>query len=91
MREKIHGQVSSLSQSVISQLGGVAVELSVEELGSLYLTDRRSIAAMGTVSAWSNRQVSTRLSNVKCGQRQKCNSTYVSYLIKGISGRQAGS
>lgn len=66
---KINGPVSSFSQSVISQLGGVAVELSVQELSSLHLTDRRSIAAMGAVSAWSNRQVSSRLSNVECGQR----------------------
>lgn len=71
MREKIYGPVSSFSQSVISQLGGVAVELSVEELGSLRLTDRRSIAAMGAVSTWSNRQVGTRLSNVKYSQRRK--------------------
>lgn len=57
---KIHGTVSSFSQSVISQLGGVALELSVEELSSLQLSERRSIAAMGAVSAWSNRQVSHR-------------------------------
>lgn len=55
---KTYGAVSSFSQSVISQLGGVALDLSVEELSSLRLTERRSIAAMGAVSAWSNRQVS---------------------------------
>lgn len=55
---KIYGAVSSFSQSVITQLGGVALDLSVEELSSLRLAERRSIAAMGAVSAWSNRQVS---------------------------------
>lgn len=61
---KIYGTVSSFSQSVISQLGGVALELSVEELSSLRLSERRSIAAMGAVSAWSKRQVSHRFTIV---------------------------
>lgn len=58
MCEKIYGPASSFSQSAISQLGEVAVELSAEELSSLFLTERRSIAAMGAVSSWSSRQVS---------------------------------
>lgn len=58
MCEKIYGPASSFSQSVISQLGAVAAELSAEELSGLRLTQRRSIAAMGAVSSWSSRQVS---------------------------------
>ncbi|XP_039991870.1 stereocilin isoform X3 [Xiphias gladius] len=54
---KIYGPVSSFSQSVIPQLGGLAIELTVEELSSLRLTERRCISALGAVSAWSNRQV----------------------------------
>lgn len=54
---KIYGPVSSFSQSLIAQLGGVAVEMSMEELSSLRLTERRSIAGMGAISTWSQRQV----------------------------------
>lgn len=54
---KMHGPVSTFSQSLISQLGGIATELSPEELSSLQFTERRSIAAMGAVSTWNNRQV----------------------------------
>lgn len=54
---KMHGPVSSFSQSVITQLGELAIEMSPEELSTLRLTERRSIAAMGAVSAWSDRQV----------------------------------
>lgn len=54
---KIHGPVSTFSQSLIAQLGGVAVEMSMEELGSLRLMERRSIAAVGAISSWSQRQV----------------------------------
>lgn len=57
MCEKIYGPALSFSQSVISQLGAVAVELSAEDLSSLRLTERRSIAAMGAVSSWSSQQV----------------------------------
>lgn len=54
---KIHGAVPSFSQSVISQLGGLAMGLSPEELSGLRLAERSSIAALGAVRAWSNRQV----------------------------------
>uniref|UniRef100_A0A8P4GLL4 Stereocilin 1 n=1 Tax=Dicentrarchus labrax TaxID=13489 RepID=A0A8P4GLL4_DICLA len=62
--KQIYGPVSSFSQSVISQLGRIAIELSVEELSSLQLTERKSIAAMGTVSAWSNRQLAALFTTV---------------------------
>lgn len=58
---KIYGPVSSFSQSLIAQLGVVAVEMSMEELSSLGLTERRSIAAMGAISTWNQRQVPHRL------------------------------
>lgn len=57
---QIYGPVSSFSQSLIAQLGGVAVEMSMEELSSLRLTERRSIAALGAISTWSQRQVPRR-------------------------------
>ncbi|XP_034535474.1 uncharacterized protein strc1 [Notolabrus celidotus] len=55
--KQIYGPVSTFSQSVIAQLGGTATELSMEELSSLRLTERRSIAAMGALSTWNNRQL----------------------------------
>lgn len=54
---KIYGPVPSFSQSLIAQLGGVAVEMSMEELSGLRLIERRSIAAVGAISTWSQRQV----------------------------------
>ncbi|KAL7406469.1 hypothetical protein ABVT39_019936 [Epinephelus coioides] len=62
--KQIYGPVSTFSQSVISQLGGIAVELLPEELSSLRLTERRSIAALGAVSTWSNRQLSALFTTV---------------------------
>lgn len=66
------GPVSSLSQSVISQLGVMALELTVDELSSLRLAERRSIAAMGALSAWSNRQVGAWLKqmSIYCAAQQ---------------------
>ncbi|XP_054900737.1 stereocilin [Poeciliopsis prolifica] len=55
--KKIYGPVSSFSQSVIAQLGGIAVELSPEELGTLRLTERRSISALGALNTWNKRQL----------------------------------
>lgn len=62
---KIYRTVSSFSQSVISQLGGIAIEMSLEELSNLRLTERRSIAALGAVSTWSNRQVTDLTANLQ--------------------------
>lgn len=56
---KIYGPVSSFSQAVISQLGVIATQLSLDELNAIRLTERRSIAALGRVSDWNSRQVST--------------------------------
>ncbi|XP_042343560.1 stereocilin [Plectropomus leopardus] len=69
--KKIYGPVSSFSQSLITQLGGIAVELSVEELSSLRLTERRSIAALGAVGTWSNRQLSALFNGVLNSTKQQ--------------------
>ncbi|XP_073319943.1 uncharacterized protein strc1 [Pagrus major] len=62
--KQIYGPVSSFSQSLISQLGGIATELSLEELSRLRLTERRSVAALGTVGAWSNRQLAALFTTI---------------------------
>ncbi|XP_014887214.1 stereocilin [Poecilia latipinna] len=55
--KKMYGPASSFSQSVIAQLGGIAVELSPEELSTLRLTERRSISALGALNTWNKRQL----------------------------------
>ncbi|KAK9542838.1 hypothetical protein VZT92_000666 [Zoarces viviparus] len=87
--KQIYGPVSSFSQSVISQLGGIAIELSPEELSSLRLTERSSIAALGAVRAWSNRQLSalftTVLNSTEQSPSQLDSSTLVAmgYIVCG--------
>ncbi|XP_034047632.1 stereocilin-like [Thalassophryne amazonica] len=55
--KEIYGPVSSLSQFVISQLGGLAVLLTAEELSRLQLYQLSSIAALGSISTWNNSQL----------------------------------
>ncbi|PWA18871.1 hypothetical protein CCH79_00005065 [Gambusia affinis] len=55
--KRIYGRASSFSQSVIAQLGEIAVELSPEELSTLRLTERRSISALGALKTWNKRQL----------------------------------
>lgn len=62
---KMYGPVSSLSPSVVAQLGVIATELTPEELNVLQLTERRSIAAMGAVKSWSSKQVASLFIVVK--------------------------
>ncbi|XP_069030573.1 uncharacterized protein strc1 [Embiotoca jacksoni] len=87
--KKVYGPISSFSQSVISQLGGIATEMSPEELSSLRLTERRSIAAMGATSAWNTRQLaalfSTVLNSTKQSSSQLDSSTLVAlgYIVCG--------
>ncbi|KAM4593988.1 stereocilin [Odontesthes bonariensis] len=87
--KEIYGPVSSFSQSVISQLGGIATELPPAELSALRLTERRSIGAMGAVSAWSNRQLAalftTVLNSTKQSPSQLDSSTLVAlgYIVCG--------
>ncbi|XP_029281623.1 stereocilin [Cottoperca gobio] len=87
--KQMYGPVSSFSQSLISQLGGLAIELTLDELSSLRLTERRSMAALGAVSAWSNRQLSalftTVLNSTKQSPSQLDSSTFVAmgYIVCG--------
>ncbi|XP_034437301.1 stereocilin isoform X1 [Hippoglossus hippoglossus] len=62
--KQMYGPVSSFSPSVISQLGGLALELTLDELSSLRLIEQRSIAALGAVSDWSNRQLAALFTTV---------------------------
>ncbi|XP_047436000.1 uncharacterized protein strc1 [Mugil cephalus] len=87
--KKMYGPVSTFSQSLISQLGGIATELTPEELSSLRFTERRSIAAMGAVSTWNNRQLAalftTMLNTTKQSPSQLDSSTLVAmgYIVCG--------
>uniref|UniRef100_A0A3P8UST0 Stereocilin LRR domain-containing protein n=1 Tax=Cynoglossus semilaevis TaxID=244447 RepID=A0A3P8UST0_CYNSE len=62
--KKIFGPVFSFSQPVISQLGALAKEMTEEELSSLHLVERRSIAALGAVQGWSQKQLAVLSSRV---------------------------
>nr|XP_019935608.1 PREDICTED: stereocilin-like isoform X1 [Paralichthys olivaceus] len=68
--KQMYGPVSSFSQPLISQLGGLALKLTVDELSSLRLTERRSIAALGAVSDWSNRQLAALFTTVLNSTKQ---------------------
>ncbi len=48
---------SSFNSSVISQLGRITTQLSLEELASLRLSEIQSISAMGALNTWTSRQV----------------------------------
>ncbi|KAM7406055.1 hypothetical protein PAMP_000459 [Pampus punctatissimus] len=79
--KRMYGPVSSFSQSVISQLGGLAVELSLEELNALRLTDRRSITSMGAVSTWNNRQLAALFNAVLNSTKQSPSQLDSSTLV----------
>ncbi|KAM3624737.1 uncharacterized protein V6R79_000765 [Siganus canaliculatus] len=87
--KQLYGAASSFSQSVITQLGGVAVEMSMEELSSLRPTERRSIASIGAISTWNNRQLAalftTVLNSTKQNPSQLDSSTLVAlgYVVCG--------
>ncbi|XP_068165975.1 stereocilin [Antennarius striatus] len=79
--KEIYGTVSSFSQSVIAQLGGIALAMSAEELRSLRLTKRRSIAAMGAVSEWSKSQLEALFSAVLNSTKQSPSQLDSSILV----------
>ncbi|CAJ1049754.1 uncharacterized protein strc1 [Xyrichtys novacula] len=87
--KQMYGPVSSFSQSLIAQLGGIATEISTEELSSLRLTELKSIAALGAVSTWNNRQLAvlfvTILNSTKQSPSQLDSSTFVAmgYIVCG--------
>ncbi|XP_060923638.1 uncharacterized protein strc1 [Limanda limanda] len=92
--KQMYGPVSSFSPSVISQLGGLALELTVDELSSLRLIEQRSIAALGAVSGWSNRQLAalftTVLNSTKRTPSQLDSSTLVAmgHIVCGAKDTQ---
>ncbi|XP_054628005.1 stereocilin [Dunckerocampus dactyliophorus] len=79
--KQLYGPFSSFSQSVISQLGRLALEMSPEDLSKLRLTERRSIAAMGAIGEWSTRQLAAlfaaTLNSTKLNPSQLDSSTLV--------------
>nr|XP_057933845.1 stereocilin [Doryrhamphus excisus] len=87
--KQLYGPVSSFSQSLISQLGRLALEMPPEELSRLRLTERRSIASMGAVGEWNTRQLSalfaTMLNSTKLNPSQLDSSTLVAvgYAVCG--------
>ncbi|XP_030613446.1 stereocilin [Archocentrus centrarchus] len=95
--KQTYGPISSFSQSVISQLGAIATQLSLDELNALQLTERRSIAAMGAVSDWSSRQLaalfSTVLNSTKQSPSQLDSSTLVAmgYIVCGAKATEMRS
>ncbi|CAB1435802.1 unnamed protein product [Pleuronectes platessa] len=92
--KQMYGPVSSFSPSVISQLGGLALELTVDELSRLRLIEQRSIAALGAVSGWSNRQLAalftTVLNSTKRTPSQLDSSTLVAmgHIVCGAKDTQ---
>ncbi|XP_041845461.1 stereocilin isoform X2 [Melanotaenia boesemani] len=79
--KKIYGPVASFSQPVITQLGEIATELSPEELSILRLTERRSIGAMGAVSAWNSRQLGALFTTVLNSTKQSPSQLDSSILV----------
>ncbi|XP_051558415.1 stereocilin-like [Myxocyprinus asiaticus] len=68
--KEVYGLPSSFTPSVISQLGRIATQLSVEELASLRLSDIQSISAMGAINMWTSRQLKTIFSTVMNSTRK---------------------
>ncbi|XP_034733689.1 stereocilin isoform X2 [Etheostoma cragini] len=79
--KQIYGPASSFSRSVIAQLGGIALELSLGELSSLRLTERSSIAALGAVRTWNNIQLSALFTNVLNSTKQSPSQLDSSMLV----------
>ncbi|KAK2920129.1 hypothetical protein Q8A73_002333 [Channa argus] len=79
--KQMYGPVSSFSQSLIAQMGMIAVDLTVDELSSLRLTERRSIAAMGAISAWTNRQLAALFTTVLNSTKQSPSQLDSSTLV----------
>ncbi|XP_051800904.1 stereocilin-like [Acanthochromis polyacanthus] len=79
--KEMYGPVSSFSQSLIFQLGVIVTKMSLEELGALRLTERRSIATMGAVSSWNERQLALLFSNVLNSSRKSPSQLDSSTLV----------
>ncbi|XP_062327175.1 stereocilin isoform X2 [Osmerus eperlanus] len=88
---QVYGAVASFPPSVVSRLGRLALQLTVEELGTLRLSELSSVAALGAISTWSTRQLpalfSALLNSTKLSPSQLDSSTLVAigHIICGIS------
>ncbi|KAG9352075.1 hypothetical protein JZ751_020488, partial [Albula glossodonta] len=87
----IYGPASAFSPSVISQLGYMASLLTEAELKVLKLTEVSAVAALGSISTWTNRQLSVLflsvLNSTKRNPSQLESSTLVAlgHIICGIT------
>ncbi|KAJ7986014.1 hypothetical protein DPEC_G00346430 [Dallia pectoralis] len=79
--KEVFGPARSFTPSVITQLGQIASQLSVDELSVVGLSDLRTIASLGAVSTWNSRQLavlaSSVLNSTKLGPSQLGSSTLV--------------
>ncbi|KTG41981.1 hypothetical protein cypCar_00006956 [Cyprinus carpio] len=88
--KEVYGIPSSFNSSVISQLGCIATQLSLEELGSLRLSEIQSVSAMGALNTWTSRQLkslfSTVLNSTRKTPSQLDSSTFVAlgHIVCGI-------
>nr|XP_061811298.1 stereocilin-like [Nerophis lumbriciformis] len=95
--KNMFGPVSSFSQSVISQMGQLALEMSPEEISRLRLTERSSIAAMGAISEWTNTQLvalfTSTMNSTKMNPSQLDSSTLVAigYIVCGAKATEMSS
>uniref|UniRef100_A0AAV2LU93 Stereocilin LRR domain-containing protein n=1 Tax=Knipowitschia caucasica TaxID=637954 RepID=A0AAV2LU93_KNICA len=79
--KKLYGPVSSFSQSLISQLGRIAVEMTNEELRSLQLSDRNIISALGAVDLWTRTQQEILFAAVLTSTQQSVSQLDSSLLV----------
>ncbi|XP_077442523.1 uncharacterized protein strc1 [Stigmatopora argus] len=95
--KEMFGPVSTFSQSVISQMGQLALEMSPEEISRLRLTESSSIAAMGDISEWSKKQLSALFTSImnstKMNPSQLDSSTLVAigYIVCGAKATEMSS
>ncbi|KAL1007173.1 hypothetical protein UPYG_G00082990 [Umbra pygmaea] len=88
--KEIYGAARSFSPSVITQLGRIASQLSVDELSVIRLSELSTFSALGTVSTWNSRQLavlaSSVLNSTKLGPSQLDSSTLVAtgYILCGM-------
>ncbi|XP_059366823.1 stereocilin-like [Carassius carassius] len=88
--KEVYGMPSSFNSSVISQLGRIATQLTLEELASLRLSEIQSISAMGALNTWTSRQLKLLFSVVLNSNRktpsQLDSSTFVAlgHIVCGI-------
>ncbi|XP_061669380.1 stereocilin [Syngnathoides biaculeatus] len=95
--KQMFGPVSSFSQSIISQMGRLSLEMLPEEISMLRMTEMSSIATMGAISEWSNKQLvalfTTMLNSTKLNPSQLDSSTLVAvgYIVCGAKATEMSS